>query len=652
MDEIHLDGKSKDIVSENISKLIEIFPEIYEDGYIDFNKLKAILGEYVDNSNERYDFSWPGKSDADKESRKRSLGTLRPYKKESESWDTTKNLYIEGDNLEVLKLLQSSYYGKIKMIYIDPPYNTGHDFIYPDDYQDNLENYLRISGQLSDLENSTSGVRLTTNPETHGRFHTNWINMMYPRLKLARNLLKEDGVIFISIDDNEMGNLKKICDEIFGEDNHVSNFIWRGGRRNAAKFVSKSHEYMLCYAKNLNYCNLNNISWHEQKMGIMEIYQKVNQLKKEYGFDYGRISEELKKWYKNLPNDAPSKNHSHYDWVDERGIYFASDISRGGGNGPIWEIQNPFTGEIVKPPSRGYAYSDKDSLLNDIENGLIHFNGNNVPCKKRYLKDNETQLIETVFYKDRRGSSKRLRALLGNNIFDFPKDELIIKKFISSFTNANDIVLDFFSGSATTAHSVLLLNSEEENSFRKFIMVQLPELCDEDSEAYKAGYKNICEIGKERIRRAGDKIVEESGNKDLDIGFKVLKLDSSNLEKWDPNYNNIKESLLVDNIKPDRNKEDLIYELMLKYGLDLTFPIESKENNIYSIGYGALIVCLEDSITNENTNEITNQIIEIAEKSSISRVVFKDSSFNNKDSVKTNVKEILSNHKIDKFITI
>ena len=645
MKESVLTGESKDIVLDNISKLKKIFPGVIADGKIDFEMLKSILGEDIDDSQEKYSFTWPGKKQSIKESQKQSTGTLRPCKNESKNWDTTQNLYIEGDNLEVLKLLQKSYYNKIKMIYIDPPYNTGNDFIYLDNYHDNLDNYLKISGQVL-KDSTTHNVMLTTNPESHGRFHSNWLNMMYPRLKLARTLLKEDGVIFISIDDNEMGNLKKICDEIFGEDNHVSTFIWRGGRRNAAKFVSKSHEYMLCYAKNLNYCNENNISWHEKKMGIIEIYQKVDQLKKEYGSDYIHISEELKKWYKNLPDDDSSKNHSHYDWVDEGGIYFASDISRGGGNGPIWEIKNPFTGEIVNPPSRGYAYSDKDSLLKDIENGLIHFNGNNVPCKKRYLKDNETQLIETVFYKDRRGSSKRLRSLLGNNIFDFPKDEFIIKKFISSFTNANDIVLDFFSGSATTAHSVLLLNSEEKDSYRKFIMVQLPEECDNDSEAYKSGYENICDIGKERIRRAGDKIVKETNNKDLDIGFKVFKLDSSNLKKWNPDYNNVQQSLTVDSIKKDRTDEDLIYEIMLKYGIDLTIPIEI-HNDIYSIGFGALIICLSDNIT----IDVTNNILKISKMASVSRVVFKDSGFAS-DADKTNIKEILKTNHIDEFITI
>ena len=640
MEEIGLTGKSNDIILDNISALKKLFPEIVVDNKIDFDALKELLGENIGDSKEKYRFSWPGKIQAIKESQKQSTSTLRPAIKESKHWDKTQNLYIEGDNLEVLKLLQKSYYNKIKAIYIDPPYNTGNDFIYDDDYKDNLQHYKEITSQTE------VGRLITTNSETSGRYHSNWLNMMYPRLKLARNLLKDDGVIFISIDDNEMGNLKKICDEIFGEDNHVSNFIWRGGRRNAAKFVSKSHEYMLCYAKNLDYCNLNNISWHERKTGIMEIYQKVDQLKKEYGSDYSHISEELKKWYKNLPNDDPSKNHSHYDWVDEHGIYFASDISRGGGNGPVWEIKNPFTGEIVKPPSRGYAYPNKDSLLNDIENGLIHFNGSNVPCKKRYLKDNETQLIETVFYKDRRGSSKRLRSLLGNNIFDFPKDEFIIKKFISSFTNENDIILDFFSGSATTAHSVLLLNSEEKNSFRKFIMVQLPECCDTDSKAYEAGYENICEIGKERIRRAGDKIVEESSNKGLDIGFKVFKLDSSNLEKWDPDYNNIQQSLTVDEIKKDRTNEDLVYEIMLKYGVDLTLPIENHDN-IYSIGYGALVICLDDNIT----KEITDKILKIVNDSSIVRVVFKDSGFAS-DADKTNIKEILKTNHIDEFITI
>lgn len=465
------------------------------------------------------EFNWEGKELAYKLAQTPSTGTLIPCKEESKNWDTTENLYIEGDNLEVLKLLQKNYFGKVKMIYIDPPYNTGNDFIYNDNFKNNITNCNEVINQNTKV-----------NSGDNGRYHTDWLNMMYPRLKLARNLLRDDGVIFISIDDNEVNNLRKMCNEIFGEENFIGNFIWRGGRRNASKVISTSHEYMIAFSKNMSYCMENNILWREKKKGLNKIYSKVSSLLKENDNDYDIVSQELKNWYKTLPDEDESKLSEHYCWVDSKGVYFASDISRGGGGGSKWNIVNPNTDELVKPPARGYAYSNLDELELDIKNGLIHFNGSNVPCKKRYLKDNEFQLIETVFYKDRRGSSKRLRSLMGGNIFDFPKDENILCDKIESFTSLSedDIVLDFFSGSATTAHAVIQLNMENKGK-RKFIMVQLPEQTDEKSEAHKAGYKNICEIGKERIRRAGDKIVSENKDKEgienLDIGFKVFKLD-------------------------------------------------------------------------------------------------------------------------------
>lgn len=608
MDEIHLDGKSKDIVSENISILKEIFPEVITEDKIDFDKLKSILGEDIDDSHEKYSFTWPGKTQAIKESQKRSTGTLRPYKDESKNWETTKNLYIEGDNLEVLKLLQKSYYNKIKMIYIDPTYNTGSDLIYEDDYKDNLENYLK-------------NQPLSTNSESEGRFHSKWLNFIYPRIKLSRNLLKSDGVIYISIDEHENSNLRKICDEIFGQENFIGEIIRKTKSMTGddGSGFNLQHENLLIYAKNKELIKL-----HGEE--------------KEF------------------------KNYSNPD-NDVNGVWCSADPSaRSGGDGTYFPIENPFTHKIDYPPKGRYWAFSKETLKKYIERGKIKFKKEHKDSErgfifKRYKSDMESiyNPVNSLFsiendYLNQKGTIE-LKNLFKAAYFDYPKPVDYIKKLIQYTVDVNEIILDFFSGSSTTAEAIFRFN--DENDFKnKFIMVQLPEKIKDNSDAYKDGFKTICDIGKKRIDIAGDKIVEESGNKDLDIGFKVFKLDSSNLEKWNPDYNNIRESLMVDNIKPDRSKEDLIYELMLKYGLDLTWPIKKEENNIYSIGYGALIVCLEDSITNENTKEITGQIIKIAKKSSISRVVFKDSSFNNKDSVKTNVKEILSNHKIDKFITI
>lgn len=427
-----LDGLSLDLEKQNINKLKELFPEAVEEGKVSFDMLRAILGDEVDDSKEKYQFIWKGKAKSIKIAQTPSPATLRPCKEKSKNWDTTENLYIEGDNLEVLKQLQKTYYGKIKMIYIDPPYNTGNDFIYHDDFKNSLDNYKKQTNQTA-----------SSNPESNGRFHTNWLNMIYPRLLLAKNLLSDDGVILISIDDCEQSNLKKCCDNVYGENNFICTFVWKGGRRNAAKFISTSHEYILAYAKDLKYCNNNAVSWHEKKKGLENIYKMAEEFTRKTN-DYNKASEMLKQWYKSLSDEDESKANEHYNNIDERGIYFASDISRGGGGGPTWKIINPQTGNVVKTPQRGWAYSNKEDLLEDIKNGFIHFNGDGVPCKKRYLKDNETQLKETVFYKDRRGSSKRLRKLMNGDVFSFPKDEEIIGDMIESFANDDSFILDFF----------------------------------------------------------------------------------------------------------------------------------------------------------------------------------------------------------------
>jgi adenine-specific DNA-methyltransferase len=603
MDEIKLTGESKDIVSENISKLREIFPDIFTEDKVDFDKLKMDLGEYVDDSHEKYTFTWPGKTQAIKESQKQSTGTLRPCKDESENWDTTQNLYIEGDNLEVLKLLQKSYYNKIKMIYIDPPYNTGNDFIYHDNYEDNMNNYLELTNQTND------GQKITTNTETKGRFHSNWLNMMYPRLKLARNLLKDEGVIFISIDDNEADNLKKICDEIFGEDNFIAMICQksRGGISND-KIISENHNYQLFYAKN---------------KGIIH----------ENRFKYGvkKTEKDFKRFNKNDDNG--------------KGFYSLNPVSGPGGarkGNPHYE----FLGVT------GYFRFSKERMSKMYEEGkIVKVNGN--LYQKTYLNDLKDNVKKISTWWDNVGTTSTGTTLIKNlfpevpvPIFDHPKPIELIELMIEYCNfNENDIILDFFSGSSTTANAILDYNSKENTNY-KFIMVQIPEPTNPKMEAYQAGYKNICEIAKERIRRVGDKIINETGNENLDIGFKVFKLDSSNLEKWDPDYNNIQQSLTVDQIKKDRTDEDLVYEIMLKYGIDLTLPIKP-ENNIYSIGYGALIVCLDNNIT----KKIAEDILNIANDSSISRVVFKDSGFAS-DADKTNIKEILKVNNIDEFITI
>ena len=609
--------QSHDVIGSNTQKIAQLFPNcvterLGKDGKpelaIDFEKLQAELSyEIIAEGEERYQFTWPDKRAAVRLANTPTTMTLRPCREESVDFDNTQNLYIEGDNLDVLKVLRETYLGKVKMIYIDPPYNTGNDFVYNDDFGKDKGTFEETSGLFDEDGNQTIDP-MQRNTESNGRFHTDWLNMIYPRLKVARDLLADDGVIFISIDDNEIENLRKVCDDIYGEQNFVGQFIWRGGRRNLAKYISTSHEYMLLFAKNLSYISEAKISWNEKKKGLDAIYKKADELVREHK-NYELASKMLKEWYRLLPEDNESKDNSHYCWIDKKGVYFASDISRGGGGGPRWDIINPNTGNVVQTPSRGWSYGKYEDLIRDIENGLVHFNGDGVPCKKRYLKENETQVLETVFYKDRRGSSKRLRSLMDGDLFPFPKDEEVIEHYVESFTDSNAIILDFFSGSATTAHAVMELNAEDGGN-RKFIMVQLPEKTDEKSEAYKAGYKNICEIGKERIRRAGRKINEELEvkNEKLDIGFRVLKLDTSNMEDvyYTPQEFEL-QSLFNENVKADRTNEDLLFQVMLDLGIELSAKIESKQiagKKVHFVDDNYLVACFDRDVNESTITEI------------------------------------------------
>ena len=635
-----------------LSLVGQYFPEAIKDGEVDFTALKEEMGEFHEVGSEHYDFTWAGKQSAKKEAQSDIFGKTLKYKpQDSLNPDTTENIYIEGDNLEALKLLRRNYHGKIKMIYIDPPYNTGNDFVYHDNFAMTEEELANLSG---DIEN---GVRLKKNPKDNARYHTNWLNMMYPRLKVARDLLADDGVVFISIDENEVENLRKICDEVFGESNFIAQFIWRGGRRNLAKIVSTSHEYIMCFAKNLHFCSSEKITWKEKKKGLSEIYKKADQFVTECNKDYELASKKLREWFKMLPEDDESKDNSQYCYIDEKGVYFPSDISSSGGRGLDWKITNPFTGNYVKNPTRGWCYSKKEDLESDILQNNIHFNGDGVPCKKRYLRDNETQILETVFYKDRRGSSNRLKKLFDNkDIFPFPKDEEIIKHYIESFTDSNSIILDFFSGSATTAHAVMQLNAEDGGN-RKFIMVQLPEETDEKSEAYKAGYKNICEIGKERIRRAAKKIHEDNPDAKFDDGFKVFKVADTNIRWNTTNDEEIK--LLADNdystgdkdnidFTPGHNDIDIVYEIMLRqFDIPLSTPIEKlpEVSDRTYIFANAVVVCLEP--------EIDEKLIE--KLASIEPVpgkfVLRDSAFNDdielKDVSYRRLSALIANHQLE-----
>jgi len=639
MIETTLTGKTPDIGEENIKKLMTMFPEVVTEGKVDFEKLKQLLGEYVDDSNERYNFTWNGKGRALRLSQTPSLGTLRPCKEESKNWDTTQNLYIEGDNLEVLKLLQKSYYGKIKMIYIDPPYNTGKDFVYRDDFHDSLENYKRITGQVDG-----NGKAISTNTETSGRYHTDWLNMMYPRLRLARNLLKDDGVIFISIDDNEVHNLRKICDEIFGEDNFIGQItVVSNPRGRDYGGIARMHDYLLAYSKSsATLINLINDENNEFKMfdeyGGFELRELRNRNVK---FNKGNRPNLYYPFYVNPL--SPDKNGLHQISLEKKAGWIELYPRESQGVNVVWrwgkqKAQENLNINIMAKPMR-------DGSFMIVE------------------KYRESKVMSRSVWWDKDTNTEKgtllVKELLDGKIFDYPKPVEMLMRICEMGTDPdnNDLVMDFFSGSATTAHAVMQLNAEDGGN-RKFIMVQLPEPTDEKSEAYKAGYKNICETGKERIRRAGEKIKEEYKDKEnienLDIGFKVFKLDTSNIRKWQPDYDNLEQSLLdyIDNFVEGRTELDVVYEIMLKYGLDLTYPVDEftiAQKKVYSIGFGMLMICLDDEITTEVAKGILAKIKELSPESS--RVVFKDNGFKS-DSNKTNIKEILKSGGIEEFITI
>lgn len=627
-----LDGKTPDLAAENIAQLRQIFPDVFEEGKIDFDKLKQVLGEYVDDEKERYNFTWNGKGRALRLAQTPTTGTLRPCEAESKNWDDTQNLYIEGDNLEVLKLLQKSYHGKIKMIYIDPPYNTGGDFVYPDDFSDSIENYKQITGQVDN-----EGKQLGTNSEFNGRYHTDWLNMMYPRLRLARNLLCDDGVIFISIDDNESENMKKICGEIFGEGNFIAQAIWQKRTSpDARRIISAGHEYILIFCKNI------------QSSG--EIIRLLP------------FSEKDRAAYKNPDNDP-------------RGPWVSTDCTAQAGHGTknqFYELVTPVGRKIVLPDSLCWRFT-KEKMQEEIEAGRIWFgqDGKGVPRKKTYLSERAGRNLWTWWPNTEVGhtqsATQELTRLLGGKLFDFSKPIELIKRCLSLALDSNSIVLDFFSGSATTAHAVMQLNAEDGGN-RKFIMVQLPEPCREGTEAAKAGYKNICEIGKERIRRAGEKIkaeieekstqlkIGEEPKKVPDIGFKVFKLDSSNLKQWQPDYDDLETTLFdsISNYVEGRSELDVVYEIMLKMGMELTWPLETHTiggKNAYEIGMGALMICLDDQITTEVAEGMAALYKELAPETW--RVVFKDNGFAD-DSAKVNIKEILKTAGLeeDAFTTV
>lgn len=605
-----LDGKTSDIVAGNKEKLRELFPEAFTEGKVDFTALKKALGESIDTENERYSMSWHGKSDAIKMALKQSTATLLPRKAESKDWDTTENLFIEGDNLEVLRVLQDSYRGKVKMIYIDPPYNTGHDFVYTDSFSDNIKNYKE-----------KVCTAMQANADTSGRYHTNWLNMMYPRLRLARNLLRDDGVIFISIDDNEVTNLKKICDEIFGEENFVAQFVWEKmyTTKNDASTVSTCHEYVLLYCRT------------ESKVRVKLLPRTA----------------EMDARYTNPDND-------------ERGVWKAIPMyAKGETRQGRFPIISPTGKEHLPPPDSHWRYPEVD-VLKLISENKISFgqDGQSQPSLKRFLFEVQQGLTaKTLWPYEEVGSNdsakKEIKDLFTSPPFDFPKPTTLIRRMIALSTDSDDIVLDFFSGSGTTAHAIMDLNAEDGGN-RKWICVQIPEGTGDDSEACKAGYKTIADIGKERIRRAGEKIKKDYVEKlaerstPLDTGFKVFALDETNFTQWDADTKDIQASLLEQllPLKENRTDEDAVYEILLKYGIDPTTPIKELSfagKKVFSLAGNYLLICLEKKIALDTIEEMAMLAPH--------RAVFYDNGFAD-DTVKANAEQTLKKAGVKEIMVI
>lgn len=613
-----MDLASMSIADHQKQKLKELFPEVFTEGNkIDFDQLKRTLGEMVDGGKERFGMQWAGKADCFKTIQQPSLATLVPCPEESIDFDTTENVFIEGDNLEVLKLLQKSYLGKIKMIYIDPPYNTGKDFIYPDNYSDGLDTYLKYTGQID-----SNGQKFSTNTDTTGRFHSNWMNMMYPRISLAINLLKEDGVFLISIDESEIKNLRYICDELFGEENFLGTFIWcnRTTPNDARSNFAVDHEYILLYAKN------------REKITLKGNKKDMSN-------------------YKNPDND-------------KNGLWCADNPSAASGN-YSFEIKNPFTGDVYLPPKNRYWAFSERRVKEWFESGKIVFpkeKGKNFLLKK-YASElkSENKPIGSIIsgFLTSNGTKELNDIFPEGRPFKYPKPTDLIKILISQCIDSGDIILDFFSGSGTTAHAVMKASFEDKKNY-KFICVQIPELISDEDKV--CNFDFISDVTKERIRRSANKIKVESKSKtdlftegaiQLDLGFRVFKLQKSNFSVWDSSFTTDADQIAiqleghVDHISPDAKQQAILFELMLKAGFELTTPIETltlADKTVYSIAEGALLICLEKQLTLEVMHAIANL--------EPSRVILLDEGFQNNDQLKTNASLTLKSKGILDFRTV
>ena len=684
------EAQSADLVAGNIDQLKALFPELITEGpnctAVNLDVLKALVGDQtVTDADEKYGLNWHGKRRARQLELTPSTGTLRPCPDESVDWDTTQNLMIEGDNLEVLKLLQKSYAGKVKLIYIDPPYNTGKDFVYPDNFQDNIKNYLELTGQVE------GGQKISSNSEASGRFHTDWLNMMYPRLKLARNLLRDDGVILVSIDDAEFQNLRRILDEVFGEENFISSLVWDRNRKNDAKYFSVGHEYMAVYVKNESALSANQIIFRGEKDGVEEVKTEFDRLKQLHDSDWAAVRDGLLDYYRAIPDDDPKAPLKRFTKVDAKGPYRDDgNINWPGGDGPRYEILHPEKNRPCKLPVSGWRYPTPERFWEEVAKGRIVFGADEttVPRVRTNLFENTDQVMVSVHYSYAQTSANEFNSLFdGKRVFDNPKPVNDLRRLTGYLTGPDDLVCDFFAGSGTTGHAVLAQNAVDGGN-RRYILVQLPEPLDIDNKDQKIAAefcdqigkpRTIAELTKERLRRAAAKVKADNPLFAGDTGFRVFKLDHSNIRAWNPNPADLEASLFdhQDHLLEGRSEADVLYELLLKLGLDLCVPIETRiidpqiapmnadksiQNNlrksassadnptfsVHSVGGGVLMACLAEQITAKQVEPLAQGIIDWHKElapAGDTTCVFRDSAFEN-DVAKTNLAAILGQHGI------
>lgn len=663
---------SPDLTDANIDKLADLFPSVVTEAVdtegnikkaIDFEALRQELADHIiDSSRERYHIDWPGKLAAEFASNAPIARTLRPLAAESVSFHTTKNLFVEGDNLEALKLLQESYLGKVRLIYIDPPYNTGSDLVYKDDFASSRDEYLKASHQLNE-----EGERLLTNTEANGRFHSDWLSMIYPRLRLAKRFLTQDGVILVSIDDSEQASLRRLMDEVFGEQNFIAQLVWEKGRKNDAKFFSSGHEYVLVYAKSKSYLREQQTAWREEKPGAREIWDEYLRLRQLHGANDSAVEKDLSAWFTSLPKSNPSKKWARYKRIDQHGPWRDRDISWPGGDGPRYEVLHPVTNLPCKIPDGGWRYANPSEMQRQIKLGLVEFRADHTepPFRKAHLRpiagedadgvsgDDEepdtsaelaTQVRGTYFYKQSQVAVKHLRELMGAKVFNNPKDHAELSRLFEYVLGGRDgIVMDFFAGSGSTAEAVFDVCARTGLNCQ-VILVQLPESLEENLKSATGAAKttiknaikylqtaekplNIAELTKIRITKAGERALTERKSVDWngDIGFRAFRVDSSNLADVATTPDAASQGSLLDlveTIKEGRTNEDVLFEVLLDWGLKLSLPIarETVEGHeVFSVDDNALVACLD--------GEVDMSLVRAVAQRHPLKAVFRDASF-------------------------